>query len=380
MKKALVSSLGLLGVALLATQCKLENTVDAGAAAPTLPEQAYDYSHFTMPKGNGGPVIDFPTNGGTVAFNAANPQITDHGATLGRVLFYDTKLSINNAVACASCHKQELAFSDEKAGSTGFGGAVTSRNSMAIVNAGLNNNLFWDSRSSSVMDLVSRPIQNHIEMGMESMDQLARKLGQVSYYGDLFEKAFGSRDVTEKGIESALAQFVSAMVSSNSKWDQGFNNAQSNFTAQEKLGMAVFFNKGKCAQCHAGANFAAPDGQFEDYGGPTIRGTANNGLDTDYRDNGKGDGQFRIPSLRNIALTGPYMHDGRFTNLMEVVEHYNSGIQPHVNLDPKLRDFNGQPQKLGLTQDEKEGLVAFLNTLTDNSITGDVRFESPFKK
>lgn len=379
MKKAILFGTALVGFAMLASQCKLEDTVQTGAAAPTLPAETYDYTHFSMPQGNGGGVIiDFPGGNGT-GFNSANPQITDHGATLGRVLFYDTKLSINNAVSCASCHKQELAFADEAAGSKGFGGAVTPRNSMAIVNAGLNNNLFWDSRSSSVADLVSKPIQNHIEMGMESMDQLSKKLRQVNYYGDLFEKAYGSRDVTEERISSALAQFVQSMVSSNSKWDQGFTTNHTNFTQMEKLGKDIFFSKGKCSTCHAGANFAAPDGDFGDYGGPTIRGTANIGLDVNYKDNGKGEGQFRIPSLRNIQLTAPYMHDGRFTTLAQVVEHYNSGVQPHANLDPKLMGDNGQTQRLNLTSIEKDALIAFLGTLTDNSLTTDAKFDTPFK-
>jgi cytochrome c peroxidase len=380
MKKTTFFGVAFAGFAMLLTQCKLENSVQNLAGSPTLPDQTANYSTFKMPAGQNGGFTD-PVFGGSFGMNAANPQITDHGATLGRVLFYDTKLSLNNAVACASCHKQDLAFADEAAGSVGFGGKVTPRNSMAIVNAGFNNNLFWDSRAASVSDLVSLPIQNHIEMGMESMDQLSRKLKQVDYYADLFEKAYGSRQVTGERIASSLAQFVGSMVSSDSKWDQGAANGHNNFSTMEKMGKDLFFSaKAKCSQCHSGANFAAPDQDGGDYGGPTIRGTANIGLNVDYVDEGKGEGHFRIPSLRNITLTSPYMHDGRFKSLTEVVEHYNSGIQAHQNLDTKLMTFTGQPQKLGLTSIEKEALISFLGTLADQSLVNDTKFSSPFSK
>jgi cytochrome c peroxidase len=383
MKKTTFFGVAFAGFVMLFTQCKLENSVQNLAGKPTLPEQVANYASFKAPAGqNGG--FGNPTDpifGGGFGMNSANPQITDNGATLGRVLFYDTKLSLNNAVACASCHKQDLAFADEASGSVGFGGKITPRNSMAIVNAGFNNNLFWDSRAASVKDLVSLPIQNHIEMGMESMDQLTRKLKQVDYYGDLFKKAYGTNEVSGDRIASALAQFVGSMVSSDSKWDQGMANDHANYTPMEKVGKDLFFSvKAKCSQCHAGANFAAPDEPGGDYGDPTIRGTANIGLNVVYTDNGKGQGQFRIPSLRNIAMTGPYMHDGRFKTLAEVVEHYNSGVQQHPNLDTKLMQNTGAAQKLGLTPHEKESLIAFLGTLTDQTLTHDTKFSSPFSK
>ncbi len=314
-----------------------------------------------------------------MSMNESNPDITDHGATLGRVLFYDKKLSVTNTVACASCHKQELAFADPVKGSEGINGQVTSRNSMAVVNVGFNNNLFWDSRAPSVKDLVSMPVSNHIEMGMENMKQVAQKLKKVDYYPALFEKAFGSTEITEERAVNALAQFVSAMVSSNSKWDEGAKTDFTNFTAQENMGRDLFFDaKAKCSQCHSGANFSAPDEPNDPYGGE-VRGTANIGLDESYKDQGKGDGHFRIPTLRNAALTAPYMHDGRFATLAEVVDHYNENIKNHPNLDFRLRDQFGAPQKLQLTIEEKQALVAFLQTLTDQKFTTDAKFSDPFK-
>lgn len=381
MKKVLVLGSALLVFAMLVMQCKLDDSINTQGFKPALPDQVADYANFKSPSGEQGGIVDpcFGCPNFGFGFNQQNPAVTNHGATLGRVLFYDTKLSINNAVSCASCHKQNLAFADDVAGSEGFGGKTTPRNSMAIVNAGFNNNLFWDSRAANLQELASLPIQNHLEMGMESMEQLTRKLEQVDYYADLFEKAYGSRSVSPDRISSAIAQFVASMVSSNSKWDQGVATDHSNFTPLEKMGKDIFFSQqAKCSQCHAGPNFSAPDFAGGEYGEPTVRGTANVGLDLKYKDNGLGEGQFRIPSLRNIALTGPYMHDGRFTKLEEVVEHYDRNIKPHTNLDDRLMSGSA-PQKLNLTQLDKEALVAFLGTLSDNSLTSDQKFATPFK-
>ena len=147
------------------------------------------------------------------------------------------------------------------------------------------------------------------------------------------------------------------------------------------MGKALFFSaKAKCSECHAGQNFSAPDNPHSNdpYGMPGIEGTAVIGLELFSKDKGKDNGNFRIPSLRNIALTGPYMHDGRFTSLDQVVEHYNSGIQPHPELDPKFIDQDGKPLKMNLNAIEKKALVAFLRTLTDERITKDTRYANPF--
>ncbi len=330
-----------------------------------------------------------------------NPPVTDHGATLGRVLFYDTQLSINNSVSCATCHDQSKAFADGITGSVGFAGKITPRNSMALVNPSMNNNLFWDSRVQSLPQLILEPIQNHIEMGMEDLNVLTKKLAATDYYPDLFAKAYGDKQVTKIRIADAVSQFLGAMKSVDSKFDKGVQNNFTNFTAMERLGFNIFHSeKNQCASCHNGSNFSAPDFPGGEYGGGgdsfTIdnegniidfngngegrAGTTNIGLDLVAKDEGRGNGNFRIPSLRNIGLTAPYMHDGRFTTLAEVVEHYNSGVQAHPNLDDKFKNQDGTIKRLNLTSVEKQALVAFLHTLTDESLITDERFSNPFTK
>jgi cytochrome c peroxidase len=379
--------------------CASDDILTTSNKTLQLPAQPYDYSvnlpqKFVEKLNGGGLIIDdaigpifngstanIPNNIGTVrpVMNFQGISVSDEGATLGRVLFYDTQLSINNAVACASCHKQADAFADKGlAGSIGFGGKVTPRNSMAICNVGFNNNLFWDSRTQSVRDLVLQPIQNHIEMGMEEPEKLVTKLSAIDYYPELFAKTYGDPEITTDRISDAVSQFLVTMVSCNSKFDEGENSEFANFSPLEKMGHQLFFSdKAKCGQCHTGANFSAPDGFNDPYGGPTIKGTANIGLAINYKDNGKGNGHFKIPSLRNIALTAPYMHDGSLQTLEEVVEHYNSGIQAHNELDNRLKPGNA-PQRLNLSNLEKQALVAFLHTLSDESIVKDPKFSNPF--
>lgn len=380
----------LLALAGLAVACSLQPDSPEAIVAPVLPDTPYEYAITNLPSTisggmvNGGAVINHngfiePNGGAGNTFELSN--ITDAGATLGRVLFYDRQLSVNNTVSCGTCHKQEFAFADGKKGSEGFGGKTTPRNTMAIVNVAMNNNLFWDSRLSSLRVMVAEPVQNHVEMGMESMQALAQKLAKSDFYAPLFEAAFGSPQVDEQRISSALTQFLSSMVTAKSKFDYGMDNQFAQFSELEKVGQALFFSeRTQCSSCHSGPNFSAPDLPGDPYGSPTVRGTANIGLDINYRDNGKGDGQFKIPSLRNIALTAPYMHDGRFNTLEEVVEHYNSGVQPHRKLDSKFIGSDGNPKRLGLDIMEKQALVAFLKTLTDESLVQDVRFSDPFQR
>lgn len=312
-------------------------------------------------------------------FSNSLTPVTDEGATLGRVLFYDPQLSINNLISCGSCHKQANGFADPVKGSKGFGGKVTPRNSMAIVNPGLNNHLFWDSRASSLQELALMPIQNHIEMGMEEVSVLESKLAKIDYYPELFEKAYPGQGIKSELIANALSQFLASMVTCKSKFDQGFGTNFDNYTSLEKMGKDLFFSeRTQCSSCHAGGNFAAPDFPGGEYGSPEIKGSANIGLDEVYADNGMGQGQFRIPSLRNIALTAPYMHDGRFNTLEQVVDQYNSHIQPHQNLDAKLRNTDGSPRRMNLNALEKKALVAFLKTLTDEDYVKDVKFSDPF--
>ncbi|MAT54146.1 MAG: cytochrome-c peroxidase [Saprospirales bacterium] len=315
-------------------------------------------------------------------------KVTDAGATLGRVLFYDVNLSLNNTVACASCHKQELGFTDDRKLSLGFLGGETGRHSMRLANANFytGERMFWDKRALDIEDQSTMPIKDHVEMGFDDsaggIDSLLRKLSQLEYYPILFKEAFGTEIITENGIKMALAQFIRSMVSTGSKFDKGFAQAYNpalpgrginqpfpNFTQEENMGKQLYFTPppqggAGCAGCHNGTTFAL------------AANSQNNGLDADETI------IFKSPSLKNIAVTGPYMHDGRFATLEEVVEHYNSGIQMGPTLDNRLRvpTPNGQqPLRLNLSQAEKDALVAFLKTLTDEALLGDEKFSDPFK-
>lgn len=309
-----------------------------------------------------------------------NNPITDHGATLGRVLFYDKKLSLNNTVACASCHVQEDGFSDTSILSTGFDGGLTGRNSMGLANARYydNGRFFWDERANTLEDQVLMPIQDHVEMGM-TLVELETKLAAEDYYDDLFTNAFGDDSVTSNRISLALAQFIRSMVSYESKYDAGLaqtNNPQvnfPNFTQSENLGKSLFFsNRTRCSDCHDTNAFI----------GDRAR---NNGLDAVFSDLGVGGvtgnanetGEFKVPSLRNIELTRPYMHDGRFATLGEVIDHYDDGVQNSQFLDNRLRQGNGV-RRLNLNAQERQALIDFLITLTDNNFITDEKFSDPF--
>jgi cytochrome c peroxidase len=393
--------LSLVCLCLLVIGCNSEQKENIDQGEPVITEK-YNYSKLSLPQGllrasdvftgNGGPVIIDVTTGGGI-FNNGIPvenfnnfvNVTDAGAQLGRVLFYDKKLSLNNTIACASCHHQDKAFSDGLAVSSGFEGRKTSRNSMAIINPISQNNLFWDSRSQSIKDLSLRPIQNHIEMGMEDIDFLVKKLTDVPYYKNLFSEAFGDSQITKDRISDAISQFIGSITTSNSKFD-AVMLGNSSFNELEQLGFNTFFSaKAKCSSCHAGGNFSAPDGIFDPYGGggsvsgENPRGTANIGLDLVEKDKGKENGQFKIPSLRNITLTAPYMHDGRFNTLEEVLNHYTHGIKANKNLDPKFKDNNGSLVAIKLNDLEKKGIIAFLQTLTDDTYTKDPKYSDPFK-
>lgn len=345
-----------------------------------LPENAFDYESIDIPNTilNGSAINIISTNN-IEQFSSFgrindNPAVTNDGATLGRVLFYDKHLSLNNSVSCGSCHNQARAFADPLALSVGFEGRKTTRNSMAIINPGLNNSLFWDSRSRSVRSMSLEPVKNHIEMGMESMAVLKNKLAQLEYYPELFEKAYGSPVINEENISDAISQFLVSMITFDSKFDQGIDNNFENFTTIERQGMHLF--QQHCSGCHGNESFGAADSFGGDY--QQSEGTANIGLDLNYTDKGRGDGKFKIPALRNVVLTSPYMHDGRFNSLDEVIEHYNSGVQNHPKLDSKLKNGNS-PKRLNLDPFQKQALIAFLNTLTDESYVTDEKYSNPFK-
>lgn len=307
-----------------------------------------------------------------------NP-ITDAGATLGRVLFYDTRLSANNTVACGSCHHQSRAFVDPNRFSKGFEGKLTDRNAMSLVNLRFvpGGRFFWDERARSLESQVLMPIQSKVEMGQE-LTRLTELLAKDERYPELFRQAFGDRDITSGRMSRALAQFLRSMVSYQSKYDEGRAKTRSvrddfeNFTAQENRGKRLFL--GSCASCHM------PAGQDAHF---VMTRPRNNGLDADYKntDGGVGDrtlngaqlGLFKSPSLRNVEFTGPYMHDGRFADLEVVINHYSREVKPHPNVDGRLR------RRLNFNEGEKAALVAFLKTLTDQKFLTDPKFSDPFQ-
>lgn len=307
----------------------------------------------------------------------ADNRVTNAGATLGRVIFHDKRLSLNQTVSCASCHQAEHGFSDPRKFSVGFNGGLTSRNSMGLTNARWYQRgaFFWDERADTLEDQVLEPIKNEVEMGM-TLPAVVARLSAEAFYAELFTDAFGDANVTSERIAFALAQFVRSIISTGSKFDAGVTANFTNFTAQENLGRQIFNGAGNCNACHGTDNFVP---------GAAIN---NNGLENPYADKGLGgltgraqdEGLFKVPSLRNIELTAPYMHDGRFATLEQVVEFYNSGVVAHPNLSPPLRAGGpgGPPRRLNLTTNEKAALVAFLKTLTDRSVTTDEKFSDPF--
>ncbi|MCB0706515.1 MAG: c-type cytochrome [Saprospiraceae bacterium] len=355
-----------------------------------LPEDPYDYITLNLPDHLVTNVLLGPGQKAAVDNDntpTTNPT-TNEGATLGRVLFYDKKLSANGTISCASCHKQEHGFSDNEVFSFGFEGGKTRRHSMSLINAKWygRGRFFWDERAATLEDQVLMPLQDPVEMGM-TLEEVVYSVGAQSYYPPLFEDAFGTAEINSERIASALAQFVRSIVSTNSKYDEGRQqvnlptNDFPNFSESENNGKRLFFlpvnlGGGGCIGCHSTEAFINPDN------GPT-----NNGLDAESTtdlgvyeaiNNPAFLGTFKVPSLKSVALTAPYMHDGRFSTLEEVIEHYNSGIQDHPNLGAALRDDNEQPIQLNLTEQEKTDLVNFLHTLTDEDITNDIKFSNPF--
>jgi cytochrome c peroxidase len=351
------------------------------AGTPVLPETPYDYDGAELP-------LHLQHSSVLRWDNTPDDNpVTDAGATLGRVLFYDVRLSQNQTVSCASCHRQEHGFSDPRPLSIGFDGEPTDRNSMALSFARYDRTrrFFWDGRARTLEDLTLEPIQDPVEMGM-TLDELESRLAATDFYPDLFADAFGTPEVTSRRVAKALSQFIRSIVASNSRYDAAreaeeelFGRPLAGLTAQENRGLELFFGEGRCEQCHSGDMFMGNgllnnglDSTFTDLGGGGRRDLA--GLKTVT---GRGRGAFKTVSLRNVELTAPYMHDGRFATLEEVVDHYSTGVRISPTLDPRLRR-GGRPIRPAFTDDERAALVAFLRTLTDTTITTDPRWSDPF--
>ena len=288
----------------------------------------------------------------------------------GRMLFYDKQLSAANTVSCASCHKQEFGFADNAKFSTGVRGKKTPRNAPAILRSF---GLFWDGRATSLEDLSTMPVLNHLEMGIEDFSEVLQKITNTTAYGEAFNKA-GINTIDEQNIQKALASFMANMNSDNVR--KIWTNVN-HLTGKEQKGKEIFDQN--CGSCHSGQHFDADWG----FGGSSTE--KNIGLDYNYPDKGIGDlnkdptqdGIFRVPSLLNISYTAPYMHDGRFSTLEQVVEHYNSGIKNHKNFSWELQSGDAA-LRMNLSNYEKEALVAFLKSIKNPEIKSNGNYSNPF--
>ena len=349
---------------LLYSNCKKDPEV------PNEAEVVYDATLYDFNAGRF-PMPDFNNN-----------PPTKEGVALGRMLFYEKMLSKDGTQACASCHLQSHGFTDTARFSIGVEGKQGGRQAMSVFNTAWHTNeFFWDGRAHLLRDQSLMPIQDPLEMN-ETLENVVAKLSESKTYQDQFFRAFNSEEVTSEKMSLALEQFMNTIVSNQSKYDK-YLAGEVSLTASEERGRELFFlefneflpdqSGADCAHCHGGFNFSN-------------RLYSNNGLDAEgnFADYGREKAtkkisdraKFKIPSLRNIELTAPYMHDGRFNTLEEVIDHYNSNVKESSTLDPALRPTISTG--LRLTEQDKKDLVAFLKTLTDPTLATDERYSSPF--
>jgi cytochrome c peroxidase len=325
------------------------------------------YAVDLPPAGLGFPAVSWP---------ADNPA-TVEGIDLGRQLFYDKALSLDRTVACASCHLQTHAFTDSAVYSRGVNGTQGTRNAMPIFNMVWANRFFWDGRSPDLRDQVVQPVQDPLEMHLPMEEALSR-LRSSEHYREMFGKAFGDETVNVERFQKALEQFVLSLTSWRSKFDM-VRMGQSTFSASEQRGFDLFMREysapgsgrplgADCFHCHGGVLF-------------TNRLYENNGIDSVLQaghqvvTGSAGDrGKFKTPSLRNVALTAPYMHDGRFANLEQVLDHYDHGVVQSNTLNANLRVQTGG---LRLSVQDKADIIAFLHTLTDSTLATNPAYSEP---
>ncbi len=318
--------------------------------------------------------LETPSNFPVPRTDVDNPQ-TVEGIELGRLLFYDTRLSGNNKLSCASCHKQEMAFSDAVAlNNIGESGKTLPRHAPALINlAWANSGLFWDGGSTNLESQAFGPLTSEDEMH-QNLSELEYELKQVPDYVKRFKQVFGT-EVKSAAIVKALAQFERTLISGGSKYDRFVRKEGASLTEEEMNGLALV--NAKCRSCHSGELFT--DDNYH-----------NNGIDNDFSNNAldglyKGRyritynlsdlGRFKTPTLRNVLLTAPYMHDGRFSNIDEVLEHYNAGIKISATTDLLLYQNNGQ-SGIPLTPADKKAIIAFMGALTDPVFLTNKKFSN----
>lgn len=311
-----------------------------------------------------------------------NPM-TVEGVELGRKLFYETLLSSDNSISCASCHAPEAAFSDPNQFSAGVNGTLGDRNAMALINMGWNTAFFWDGRAKTLEEQILQPVENPIEMH-ESWPNVVAKLNSDVNYRNMFFKAFSTTEITKEYAAKAIAQFIRTMISGESKYDvmykfqngftlsAGDQDILATVTPSEWAGYDLFksLNGADCFHCHNGPLMQ-------------VMKFSNNGLDATFTDLGRGaitgnsndNGKFKVPTLRNIALSAPYMHDGRFTTLDQVINQYSHGVQMSSTIDP-LIEYATQGG-VQLDDQEKDLVKQFLMTLTDYNFINNPDFREP---
>jgi cytochrome c peroxidase len=312
--------------------------------------------------------LEIPTYFPELEYTFKNNPLTKNGVKLGKKLFYEGRLSSNNMVSCAFCHEQAHAFTHHGHSlSHGVDDLVGTRNTSAIQNLAFQDEYFFDGAASNLEMVAIVPIHNPVEMN-ETLPSIISKLEAIPEYQQLFAAAFEDKKINSTNLMKALAQFMTIVVSKDSKYDE-MMRGETQFTPQEEQGFALF--ESKCASCHATSIFT--DNSFR-----------NNGLPVNPRLNDKGRAEvsgseadlykFKVPSLRNVELTAPYMHDGRFGTLESVLQHYTSNVEDYPNLDENLRTEHGTG--IDLSKEQQEALISFLKTLTDyDFITNDEFYE-----
>lgn len=335
--------------------------LSAGCRKEQAEPEPWDPTPYVLEIPQGFPDMDIPTG---------NPM-TVEGVRLGRMLFHDPILSLDNSQSCASCHAQDFSFTDNgRRFSVGVDGTEGFRNAMSLLNAGWIRGHNWDGSAGSLEEQAFEPVVNPIEMH-NTWPQAVGRLKSHEAYPDLFFDAFGTRDIDSIHVVHALAQFERTLISADSKWDR-YLRGEVQLTTAETRGFEIFFTeKGDCFHCHTTILFT--DNEFH-----------NNGLDSVFTDRGlyevTGDpndiGKFRTPTLRNLQFTGPYMHDGRFETLEEVIDFYSEGLKFSPTIDPLMKNVN--EGGIRLTEGEKESLLAFIKTLTDTTFVKNPEFSNPF--
>lgn len=308
-------------------------------------------------------IFQVPSHFPAPHYNLENNPMNNASFHLGKMLFYDPILSSDSTISCATCHAQVHGFADHNMKfSEGVNGLFGERNSPALSNLAWQPTFMWDGGINHIEVMSFAPITNPVEMN-EDMAHVVQKLATQTKYTNQFKEAFGSSEITDQKVLKALAQFMTMMVSSNSKYDQVITGKTS-FTAEEQNGYELF--KTNCANCHK-------EPLLTDY---TFR---NNGLDSILKDSGRkkitqkdeDNGKFKVPSLRNITLTYPYMHDGRFNSLEAVLNHYSQGVIASSTLDASLQ------KRLNLSQEQQANIILFLKTLTDNDYLSNTLLQEP---